>query len=539
MPNNRLYYHIVMEKINEIKAHIFNISILAIITISLRIPFQSKALFNWDSINFAYGVIDYNIVKHRPHPPGYFLYVYTARLLTGLTQDINTSYVIISILSGSLAAIFIYLFTSKRFNKYYGLLSAILIITNPLVWFYDEVALSYSFELLTSIFIGYSCYRAIIGTLRWSYIAIIFFCIACGFRQTVFIYFLPILIYSTWRIQVKHKILLTSIALCILLSWAIPMVNLTGGLHAYFIALQQLSSRVTPSPFNDFLKPFLYAGHLPLVVVAIYSLNIIRVNPIQIKPWERWFNILWILPGTFIILTQHIGQSGYILFLLPPIFIYFPPILNSFIKLIENRNEKQEINNSSTHIKINLFIITMIIINLIVFFFGGHQIITLQNQRWANIDHLTSKYPPQTTIVLTALERDVGIRHAGYYLPAYHVYGFFTTDIPGPVGFPNSNKYILGWIFHSYQYNDNFSLFQEANTINTILKIPPNTRGFLIPSYTMLDNIKISSNLSEDYITPDIELIDNWLGYIALPHNVSSLDILDGTIVIKINDVRK
>jgi hypothetical protein len=43
--------------------------LLGTLTIFLRVQFRSKTLFNWDSVNFALGIMDFDVIQHRPHPP--------------------------------------------------------------------------------------------------------------------------------------------------------------------------------------------------------------------------------------------------------------------------------------------------------------------------------------------------------------------------------------------------------------------------------------------------------------------------------------
>src|SRR5262249_24558274 len=48
---------------------------LSLLTIVSRLPYRARMLYNWDAVQFALALREYDVVKHQPHPPGYVLYV--------------------------------------------------------------------------------------------------------------------------------------------------------------------------------------------------------------------------------------------------------------------------------------------------------------------------------------------------------------------------------------------------------------------------------------------------------------------------------
>ena len=111
---------------------LLQVAILGLLTVATRLPFRSRTLFNWDSVNFALGVIDFDVVQHRPHPPGYVLYVATARALTWLTKDPNTSLVCLSIAAGTLSVLLTYALGRRLFGARDAFLAGLLLLTSPL-----------------------------------------------------------------------------------------------------------------------------------------------------------------------------------------------------------------------------------------------------------------------------------------------------------------------------------------------------------------------------------------------------------------------
>ncbi len=115
------------------------LALLGVATFILRWIFRSQTLFNWDSVNFALGLSDFDLTQHRPHPPGYYFYIQLGRLLQTWTKDANAALVWMSILAGTALVLVVFLYANRRFGFAFGLISALLTVTNPLIWFYDEL----------------------------------------------------------------------------------------------------------------------------------------------------------------------------------------------------------------------------------------------------------------------------------------------------------------------------------------------------------------------------------------------------------------
>ena len=60
---------------------------LSLLTVLSRLPYRARMLYNWDAVQFALALREYDIVKHQPHPPGYILYVALGRLVNAWLAD--------------------------------------------------------------------------------------------------------------------------------------------------------------------------------------------------------------------------------------------------------------------------------------------------------------------------------------------------------------------------------------------------------------------------------------------------------------------
>ena len=104
----------------------------SILIIATRIPFMSKFLYDWDSVNYALSFITFDISRHQPHPPGYIFYVALGRMVNNVFNDPNTALIIISIAFSIFTVVILYFLGKELFNQKIGVISALLLIFNPI-----------------------------------------------------------------------------------------------------------------------------------------------------------------------------------------------------------------------------------------------------------------------------------------------------------------------------------------------------------------------------------------------------------------------
>ncbi len=131
--------------------------IAGLAAVALRAPFATRLPLSWDSVQYVLGVRHYDITLHQPHPPGYFLYVHTAKLLHGLGLSPYAALVVMSLLAGGLTVALLTWWSGRLAGRCGAVVAALLAIFSPLAWVYathgDTYAVSGFFSLLT----GYLC----------------------------------------------------------------------------------------------------------------------------------------------------------------------------------------------------------------------------------------------------------------------------------------------------------------------------------------------------------------------------------------------
>lgn len=103
--------------------------------LALRVPFLSPTLEDLNSVNFDLGVHAFDPVSHRPHPPGYAVYIAAAKLAHPLFTSHAAGLGFVSALFGALALIPLFILLRSLTSPAAARLATVLVCFNPLVWF--------------------------------------------------------------------------------------------------------------------------------------------------------------------------------------------------------------------------------------------------------------------------------------------------------------------------------------------------------------------------------------------------------------------
>jgi hypothetical protein len=440
------------------------LSILTLLTLLSRIPFVGHFLYNWDSVQFALALKKFDITQHQPHPPGYFFYVMLGKLINYFIQDPNLSFIILSIIMSILAIIFFYFFCLNLYNhsETKALVITLFFLFSPIFWFFGEVASTYIADALFSILISFLIWQTITKKKNYSFLVSIILGLASGIRNSLIVLFLPLWLLMLLQLRPFKKILFNSLLLILsAFSWLLPLINLSGGFKSYF--------ETTSSLFNYVgQKTSIFKG-VALIVGLKQTTNVLRVllvginvlifsiifagylwfkRKLSINKSHITFYLFWILPSLFVYCLIHFGHVGYVLTILPALFLILGSFLFSFKQL---------------HKKLGLIIIVLVIIaELYIFLFipsnlsniellVPHSIfqkviyfiyyfnrntISQNDQIIKNYINTIIKENPETTILITekgALYTFEGkkiggapwFRHIMYYLPKFPVYQIF------------------------------------------------------------------------------------------------------------------
>ncbi|HEU5197252.1 MAG TPA: glycosyltransferase family 39 protein, partial [Methylomirabilota bacterium] len=237
--------------------------VLSLITVLSRLPYRARMLYNWDAVQFALALNEYDVVKHQPHPPGYILYVALGRLAHGFTGDAAGAYVLLAVLFSGAGTFVVYLLARAMYDRPTAVVAAALLAVSPLFWFYGTVGLTYAGEALFASIVAYFAFRALRGSETDAWLASGYLGLAGGLRQSLLMLLFPLWLGSVvagvrrWRTVLVGLVILA----VAVLAWFVPMIWLTGGLARYLEASRQLADTV--------VKPTSVLGGAPDVTLRM------------------------------------------------------------------------------------------------------------------------------------------------------------------------------------------------------------------------------------------------------------------------------
>jgi hypothetical protein len=311
---------------------------LAALTLVSRWPYHARMLYNWDAVQFALALREFDVAKHQPHPPGYLLYVALGRLLNIPLADPNLAYVSLAMLFSAATTVTVYWLARALYDRATAASAAALLAVSPLFWFYGSVGLTYAGEAFGASLVALFAYGALRGDARYLYGGAVALGLAGGIRPSVLVLLFPLCVgCALVGIRGARRLALAAaLMLGAVLSWFLPMVWLTGGLDAYLRASTQLYGSVV-------LPTSVLGGSLDVTLAqARYVLAsvIVGLGPLALAAFalplytrrvgwgsREWFLLAWIVPPAVFYTLVHFGQAGYVLTFLPGLVILLSRVL--------------------------------------------------------------------------------------------------------------------------------------------------------------------------------------------------------------------
>lgn len=122
-----------------------DVAVASLLTLASGLFFaihRSRWLDDWDSVQFALALERLSLTEHRPHPPGYFAYVFTARGIDAFAGDPQLSLTTLSVLAGALTIGLLYLTGRVVRDRVTGLVAAGMLFGTPAFTTGSVVAMS-------------------------------------------------------------------------------------------------------------------------------------------------------------------------------------------------------------------------------------------------------------------------------------------------------------------------------------------------------------------------------------------------------------
>ena len=123
----------------------------AVLFVSLASLFaltRSRWLDDFDSVNFALALDEFDVTQHQPHPPGYPIYVAAGKLVHLVIGDHAAALTLVSSLAGGAVAAMFYILARRQLNWPLALGATVIMALSPLFWLQSGLALTDMFGMI-------------------------------------------------------------------------------------------------------------------------------------------------------------------------------------------------------------------------------------------------------------------------------------------------------------------------------------------------------------------------------------------------------
>jgi 4-amino-4-deoxy-L-arabinose transferase-like glycosyltransferase len=201
---------------------------------------RSHWLDDWDSVNFAFGLDDFDVTKHWPHPPGFPVYIAAGKLVYRVIADHAAALTLVSALSGGAVASMFYVLERRHSDWPIALCATLIMALSPLFWLQSGLALTDMFGMLFVV-----AFLLVEGTTATTPRGALARRVACGLIAGLSLGARPhitllIVLYWCFRasshIDERH-VLTAVLAFAVgIAAWLIPACFATGGAQIYWTA---------------------------------------------------------------------------------------------------------------------------------------------------------------------------------------------------------------------------------------------------------------------------------------------------------------
>ncbi len=116
---------------------------IGLIVAITRIPALSLTLHDWDETLFAFGVHEYDVKPHHPHPPGYPLFIALAKIARFFTDtDFHALQTVATIAAMLIFPAAFWLARELKFKTSYAIAAAAMTAFIPTIWYYGGTGVS-------------------------------------------------------------------------------------------------------------------------------------------------------------------------------------------------------------------------------------------------------------------------------------------------------------------------------------------------------------------------------------------------------------
>jgi hypothetical protein len=416
---------------------------LAAAAVALRLATLVDVPVNWDAAQLVLATERFDVADHRPHPPGYPLYIGAGWLLARLTGDRALALSLLSALSAGPAVWLLFLLGRIIGGPALGLAAGALLATSPLAWYYGSVGLAYGPELALATAVALCTWHAIDRRdERALLLGAAALALAGGIRPSAVPLLLPL--WSIGLVRQRRTPAFRACGILVLgcLAWALPLLWLSGGPERYLAASRRLATFAaeSTSAAGGGLDAVAWNAWFVAVGLLLGLGPLAAAIPIRLGTWARaasarprlaWLLALWIAPALLVYLALHIGQLGYLLLFFPALCLLLADALLAAGATLAGALRRERRLGAA------VAVIAAVATNVTVFLGTPNALSgrSLADERrfWSAVAAARAELPPSSTIVVTGGRGFESFRQAMVQLPEYRVFAV-GSDRAGRVG---------------------------------------------------------------------------------------------------------
>lgn len=283
-----------------------------------------------DSVQLLFGLDNFDVTQESPHPPGYWLYVASARAVRALTPLSGTRSLELLAALATAATVGLTTQLGRRLGRaWLGLAAGAFVLTSPFTLFYGSMPSTYPFDALLAVILVFLSLDA--RPRSWhTFAAAALLGLGSGFRQTSLIVLGPLAFWAAVKSVRSWKAALGTVAAGAagVLVWFVPMlVEQPGGWDRYrtyskgYLHVLSGTSLFHGAPRHLVVRNVLEGLGYSFIAVALllplFAVGLLWtvVRRRSRAPLPREAVILLVLavagPGLFALLV-HFGKAGYV-----------------------------------------------------------------------------------------------------------------------------------------------------------------------------------------------------------------------------------
>ncbi|MFM8473130.1 MAG: hypothetical protein ACKOBV_06385 [Candidatus Kapaibacterium sp.] len=295
--------------------------LLAFVALSRSMWCESSPV-SWDAASFWCAATDFDIAADRPHLPGYFLHVQIIRAFRTVLSPFAAN-LAPSLLWSMLATVLLYLYVRRSHGMRDAVVCTMLLVTNPMLWFYGCVSEMYAFDTFFSLLV---VMLAVQGTQRPHKIPVLAAALAlgAGVRQSSAVLLLPVALWSVVTLfrtrNMSARVATAALVAGVIASavWFIPFIQACGGLSSYLRLYATNPPGAVVGPLSNLVSMMQYGLYALLVPMTVWMMHARRATSSD-HVLPRTAVTLWMLPAVVMFLFTTYTKGYFLLITALPV----------------------------------------------------------------------------------------------------------------------------------------------------------------------------------------------------------------------------